>query len=262
MTQERAARLLDRSPASLSEYENGHRAIRPRDLAQILDGYGVSDAKVRAHLLELAGKGRQEGWWQGFDERLEAGIIDFASMESDASRVGLYDPQLVPGLLQTEDYARAVISGSGEDMRSSRDIDVEVEFRMRRQHILERADPPRLTVVLGEGALLLRVGGPAIMEGQLRYLLAMAARPEIDLRVLPFGAGVHPGTNGAFTIMDLGVGQEELQVVTVHSLTRSWYIDETPDIEHYRKVFSRLTRMAMSESDTVAMIQRIVSIYE
>ncbi|GAA1586040.1 helix-turn-helix transcriptional regulator [Actinomadura kijaniata] len=260
LTQESAARLLGRSQASLSEYENGRRAIRPRDLAQILDGYGVTDDRLRAQLLDLADKGRRDGWWRGFEERLDPNAVDYASLEGDASRISAFEPQLVHGLLQ-EEYARTIIKCYVERLSPSLDCELEVDFRMRRQRVLRCARPPHLAVVLGEGALHLEVGGPVVMRAQLDRLLGAAAAPNIDLRVLPFKAGMHPGTNGAFSILDVGVGRNELQVVTVHSLTMSQYIDDAENIGHYRSAFDSLRELALPQADSVALIERIASSY-
>jgi DNA-binding XRE family transcriptional regulator len=258
LTQGAAGRLLERSQASLSAYENGHRAIRPRDLKHILDQYGITDHLVRQRLLSLAGQGRQKGWWHDFDERLEVGVVDFASLEADTSHLRIFDPQLVHGLFQTEDYARSVISSAGIALRSTRDIETGVAFRLNRQCLLERAQPPRLSVVLGEAALRIQMGGPAVMRQQQLKLLALEERPNIELQILPFAAGGHPGVEGAFTI--LGIGPEaHLEIATVHSLTRSWYVDEPSDIEHYAQAFERLREVALSQSDSRALIEQIVS---
>jgi transcriptional regulator with XRE-family HTH domain len=258
MTQQAAARLLERSAPSISSIENGQQAIRRRDLTFILDQYGVTDPAAREPLLALAGQGRQRGWWHTFEQRLSPVTLDFASLESDATDISVFDPQLIHGLLQTQDYARAVIGGSGIELRTSRDMEIEVEFRMNRQQILDKGAPPHLSVVLGEAALRQQMGGPEIMRAQLTKLLVVARPPHMTLQVLPYTAGAHPGIDGSFTILDVGPG-ELLQVVTVHSLTRSWYVDEPPDVAHYRQVFAKLREIALSEADSLAMIKRIVS---
>ncbi|MBO2462511.1 helix-turn-helix domain-containing protein [Actinomadura violacea] len=258
LTQRAACRLLDRSQASLSAYENGHRAIRPRDLKHILDVYGVTDDLVRSRLLSLAAQGRQDGWWHDFEERLEPGVVDFASLEADASSVRMFQPLLVHGLFQEEDYARAVIADSGSALRSSRDIETEVSFRISRQRLHGQARPPIMSLVLGEPALRQVMGGATVMRRQLRRLMVMGERPHINLQVLPFSAGAHPGGDGAFTI--LGIGPEALlEVVTVHSLTRSWYVDEPADVDHYKEAFERLCEIALPADDSQRFIERIVS---
>jgi transcriptional regulator with XRE-family HTH domain len=258
LTQTAACRLLDRSQASLSAYENGHRAIRPRDLKHILDVYGVTDDLVRSRLLSLAAQGRQDGWWHDFDERYEPGAVDYASLEADASCARLFDPLLVHGLLQTEQYARAVIGSSGVSMRTPQDVEVAVGFRMNRQRIHRQASPPKIAVVLGEASLRQMMGGPAVMRGQMRKLMAVSDFPHIDLRILLFSAGAHPGVDGAFTI--LGIGPDALvEVVAIDSLTRSWYVDEPSDVDHHNRTFELLQEMSLSQEDSRAMIERVAS---
>jgi transcriptional regulator with XRE-family HTH domain len=258
LTQDAAGRLLDRSAPSISSIENGQQSIRRRDLTFILDQYGVIDPEIREPLLELAGQGRQRGWWHTFEQRLNPFTLDFASLESDATVIHSFELHLIPGLLQTPEYARAVIAGSGIELRTSRDMEIEVEFRMHRQRILDKEAPPHLSVVLGEAALRQQFGGPDVMRAQLTKLLTVARLPHITILVLPFAASAHPGIDGAFTILNVGPG-DLLQVVIVDSLTRSWYVDEPPDVTHHRQVFDRLREIALSEADSLAMIERIVS---
>ncbi|TDD62787.1 XRE family transcriptional regulator [Actinomadura darangshiensis] len=140
LTQDAAARLVERSPATLSAYENGHRAVRPRDLRQILDHYGIADGRERARLLDLATKGRKEGWWLGYRERTDPFIVDYASLEGDASRIREFEPQVVPGLLQTEAYTSAVFSAY-DSVRLDPREEGAVGFRLARQRILTGASP-------------------------------------------------------------------------------------------------------------------------
>lgn len=259
LTQGAAGRLLDRSQASLSAYENGHRAIRPRDLKYILDMYGITDELVLKRLLSLAAQGRQNGWWHDFNERLEPGVVDFASLEGESCRVRSFEPQLVHGLLQDEEYARAVIGGSGTVLRRTpKEIETDVSFRLKRQKIHDRVPPPEITVVLGEAALRQRMGGRDVQRLQMRKLLAMGELPHVDLQVLPFSAEVHPGLDGGFTIMSVGP-EGLLEIVTLHSMLRNWYVDEPSDVDHYGRTFEWLREIALSESDSRALIERIVS---
>ncbi|MFB4318690.1 helix-turn-helix domain-containing protein [Actinomadura sp. 21ATH] len=258
MTQEVAGRLLDRSASSLSAFENGYQSIRPRDLAYILDAYGVSDPDERGRLLALVGQGRQYGWWHDFRQRLEPGVLDFASLEADATRIRSFEPQLVPGLLQTEDYARSIISGAGTSLPNMRNIETGVEFRMRRQRQLAQAGHPEMAVVIGEGALLQCVGSPQTMRAQMEKIAGAARLPHFDIRVLPYAAGVHPGVDGSFVILDLG-HETQLQVVALHSLTRSWYVEEPDEIDLYCRSFDRLQEMALDKDQSRELLHGIVS---
>ncbi|WP_176611262.1 helix-turn-helix transcriptional regulator [Actinomadura sp. WMMB 499] len=258
LTQRAAGRLCDRSQASLSAYENGHRAIRPRDLKHILDMYDIADEVVRARLLSLAAQGRQNGWWNDFEERFEVGVIDHVSLEADSSHIRIFDPLLVTGLLQTDEYARAVIAASGTATRTPRDIEIAVGFRMQRQRLHEQDRPPKISVVLGEAALRQLMGGPDAMRRQCDKLISLSARPHVELRILPFGAGAHAGVDGAFTILSVGP-DSLLEVVAIDSLTRSWYVDEPADVDLHSSTFERLQEVALSELHSRRLIEQVAS---
>ncbi|GAA1861068.1 helix-turn-helix domain-containing protein [Actinomadura bangladeshensis] len=256
LTQDAAARLVERSPATLSAYENGHRAVRPRDLRQILDHYGITDARERARLLDLAAQGRKDGWWLDYQERTDPFIVDYASLEGSASGIREFEPHVVPGLLQTEAYTRAVFSAY-DSVRLDPRKDGAVGFRMARQRILVE-DPPRLTWIITEAALRAPVGGACVMKEQLRKILAVTVAPHLSLQVLPLAVGEHPGLDGAFSILDIGF-DEPMRVVAVHSLVRSWFIDESASVAHYGRVYEALSSLALTKAESRALIEEIVS---
>ncbi|MCP2341222.1 helix-turn-helix domain-containing protein [Actinomadura rupiterrae] len=256
LTQERAAHLVERSPATLSAYENGHRAIRPRDLRQILDHYGIADGRLRRQLLELAADGRRGGWWRDYRGAEGEFIVDFASLEADSSRIWSFEPQVVPGLLQTREYTQAIFdvySGLGATPPDPR----AVEFRMQRQRILQRPST-RVFWVVHEAALRLTGGPPEIMRAQCQKILRVTEAENLELRVLPFTAGLHPGLEGAFSILDVG-DDEPMQVVALHSATSNWFVDDQEKIEFYEKIHVDLAGRALSKVDSRALIQQVAS---
>ncbi|MQY08518.1 helix-turn-helix domain-containing protein [Actinomadura macrotermitis] len=260
LTQSAAGRLLERSAASLSAYENGHRAIRPRDLKHILNEYGVADERLRDHLLRLAHDGRQDGWWKDLAERVKPGfILEYASLEADSACIRDFEPYVVPGLLQNENYARDVISQSGITLRRTPDsVDTGVEIRMSRQRVLQRVPPLHYSAILGEAALRNMVGGRRVMREQLNKLRDVSLLPNVDLRVIPFEVGSHPGIDGAFSILDVG-SEGLMRIVSVDSLVRSWYVDEPEDVDHYAEVYERLRECALSQVESRELIERISS---
>ncbi|MFC9976484.1 helix-turn-helix domain-containing protein [Spirillospora sp. NPDC127200] len=258
LTQERAARLLDRSAASLSAYENGVRAIRPRDLAHILDAYGITDEALRRRLLYLAAQGRRDGWWHGYEERVGMFMIEHVALEADASRIRTFEPTVVHGLLQTPEYARAVISGATIEECSQRDLESGIEFRMNRQRILSGDSPPLYQVVLGEGALRLRMGSEEVVRGQYRKLLAACDVPHIELQILPFEVGAYPGLEGRFTLFDVGV-EETLRVVSTYSMIRNWYVDDPLEVDHYARTHDRLREMSLTPERSRDWLEQRVS---
>ncbi|NVI92458.1 helix-turn-helix transcriptional regulator [Actinomadura sp. BRA 177] len=254
LTQDAAARLVERSPATLSAYENGHRAVRPRDLRQILDHYGITDARERARLLDLATQGRKDGWWLGYQERTDPFIVDYASLEGDASRIRSFETQVIPGLLQTEPYTQAVFSAYapvlGEPVEEGA-----LDFRMARQRILSDSGRP-VTWVISEAALRTPIAGPSVMEGQFRRMLDVTSAAHLDLRILPFSVGGHPGLDGTFSILNIG-SEDPMKVVAVHSLVRSWFIDDPADVSYYERVHGALASLALSKENSRALIEQI-----
>ncbi|MEU8799941.1 helix-turn-helix transcriptional regulator [Spirillospora sp. NPDC048819] len=256
LTQDAAARLVERSPASLSAYENGHRAIRPRDLRQILDHYGVTEEKERKRLLDLAAQGRKEGWWRDYMSHEDAFSVDFASLEAESSRSRSFETVAVPGLLQTEAYTRAVFAAYEPVRVQPRDKNA-IAFRMARQRILDRPSM-RAAWIIGEPVLRLMVGGRDVMRSQCWKLVEVTEREHLDLRVVPGTVGAHPGMAGSFTILDVG-SDDPMKVVAVDCLTRGWLIDEPPSIEYYERVYAELQALALSKSDSRALIEAIAS---
>ncbi|TDC70886.1 XRE family transcriptional regulator [Actinomadura sp. GC306] len=256
LTQDAAARLVERSPASLSAYENGHRAVRPRDLRQILDHYGVTDDRERKRLLDLAAQGRKKGWWRDFMSYEDPFIVDFASLEAEASRARSFEAVAVPGLLQTEAYTRAVFAAYEPVRVRPRDQNA-IAFRMARQRILE-VPSFQAAWIIGESALRLKVGGREVMRAQCRRLIQVTEQGHLDLRVVPDSAGAHPGMSGSFTILDVGA-EDPMKVVAVDSLTRSWLIDELPSVEYYERVYAELRSLALPKSQSRALIETVAS---
>ncbi|NKZ04001.1 helix-turn-helix domain-containing protein [Actinomadura latina] len=254
LTQEAAARLVERSPATLSAYENGHRAVRPRDLRQILDHYGITDARERARLLDLAAQGRKDGWWLGYQERTDPFIVDYASLEGDASRIREFEPQVVPGLLQTEAYTQAIFSAYApvqeQPVRAGA-----LGLRMARQRILSEPAIP-VAWVIGEAALRTPIGGRRVMKEQFRKILEVTSAAHLDLRILPLAAGSHPGLDGTFSILDIG-RDDAMKVVAVHSLVRSWFVDDPADVSYYERVHEVLASLALPKEDSRALVERI-----
>lgn len=256
MTLDTAGRRLERSPASLSTIETGQLAIRARDLAQILDYYGIREGPERESLLHLARQGRKKDWPRSYEGRISAAALDFASLESDSAVIRTFHPSLVPGLLQTEDYIRAVV-GVGQDMET-RDNSELVAFRKSRQRILARPDPPRLLAVVAEAALRQHIGGPAVLRAQLRRLLDAAACDHIALRVLPFSAGAHPGVNGPFDLFTLRP-PGRITVAVVEDLIQVVFREREEEVAAYARAFAEIAAAALDGARSLELIERIVS---
>jgi transcriptional regulator with XRE-family HTH domain len=252
---EDAARILECDRSKISRIETGQRGVRPKELSELLVEYGVDDAHREA-LLTVARQARQAGWWQSYSHVLSDSYQDFISLEASAAASWTYEAQLVPGLLQTEHYARAIAAASlvGESQEQREQF---VQARLTRQHVLTRDEPLQFWAILSEGALRQMVGGPQVMTAQLRYLIEIGSnRPNVNLQVLPFAAGAHAATSGPFVIMKFPEAPD-LGVVYLEGQTGGIYLESADEVARYTLVFEHLRASALSTSATVRLIDEV-----
>lgn len=251
---QKAARLLNRTPSSLSKLETGKRGIRRPALEHMLDRYELHDPDQRKALYDLARHATDKGWWHRYEGKLSPSMLDYISLEAEATSIRDFQLHLIPGLLQTDEYARAVIA-SGISQGTTPDVEGLTEIRLHRQQVLFRENPPHLWAVVSEAALHQQFGGPEVMKAQLNHLLELSVRPNVTLQVLPFSAGAHPGHNGSFMTLTTN----ELSVVVVENLTSGWYLEQADDIRRHNVVFDHLRAVALSPADSRSLIERLVS---
>jgi transcriptional regulator with XRE-family HTH domain len=257
LTLEDAAHMLMRSPSSLSRIEKGLHHLPARDLEYILGKYAVSDPDITGRLFDWRRNGRKKGWWQRYATDLSPEMMDFIGLETDATSIELFELILVPGLFQTEAYARALIE-TGPFAHDPERVERLVAIRMKRQELVTGPNAPTLWAIVDEAALRRTVGGPATMRAQLRHMMKMSELPTITVQVLPFGAGAYQGMTGAFKILEVAE-PGDLRVVTVDSLTRMSYLEEADELRTYTAAFDRLRATALSESESRALIGRLLS---
>ncbi|MCX4809399.1 helix-turn-helix domain-containing protein [Streptomyces sp. NBC_01239] len=249
-----AARLVGWHQSKVSRIETGASGVKPPDVRLLLDAYQVADPQLRDMLLVLAGSddvGGRHHWWHAYRGVLPPAYRDFISLESQASTLRTLETSVVPGLLQTPEYARAVTRAAvgGPDNDGPERLDALVQVRMARQDVL-RADPPlALSVVLDEAVLRREVGGPGVMARQLDRLVEAARLPQVRLQVLPFAAGAHIGVTGPFVIFSFP-STSDLDVVVLDHLTSSLYLERKEDLEAYSEAFSTLQFHALSPEDS------------
>ncbi|MFF7853615.1 Scr1 family TA system antitoxin-like transcriptional regulator [Streptomyces sp. NPDC007904] len=255
LTSGEAARLVGWHQSKVSRIETGTSGVKPADVRSLLDAYGVTDPHLRDLLLVLSGSGDGDGrhhWWHAYRGVLPPTYRDFISLESQASAMRTLETTVVPGLLQTPEYARAVTAAALEGASEER-LDALVEVRLARQHVL-RADPPlELSAVLDEAVLRREVGGPGVMSRQLERLVEAARLPQVRLRVLPFSAGAHIGVTGPFVIFSFS-RTSDLDVVVLDHLTSSHYLERKEDLRAYSEAFDALSNHALSPEDSLDFI--------
>ena len=254
LTSGEAARLVGWHQSKVSRIETGASGVKPPDVRLLLDAYEVGDPQLRDMLLVLAGSddgGGRHHWWHAYRGVLPPAYRDFISLESQASTLRTLETSVVPGLLQTPEYARAVTRAAvgGLDNDGPERLDALVQVRLARQDVL-RADPPlALSVVLDEAVLRREVGGPGVMARQLDRLVEAAKLPQVRLQVLPFAAGAHIGITGPFVIFSFP-STSDLDVVVLDHLTSSLYLERKEDLEAYSEAFNTLQFHALSPEDS------------
>jgi transcriptional regulator with XRE-family HTH domain len=255
LTCEEVADHLECSASKISRVETGRVSVSPRDVRDMLELYGVPVAQ-RESLVQLARDSRQKGWWHAFSDTMQPQFATYVGLESAASEIRIYEVSLIPELLQTEDYARAVIR-SGMMSSPSDDIDRQVALRMARQPAITRDDPPKVWAVLDEAALRRQVGGPGLMRLQLEHLLAQAALPNVALQVIPFGGGAHPAMGRPFIIL-VFPERVDTDVVYLEDLTSALYVEDVAEVDRYNVFFNHLRATALSFDDSSALITSVL----
>jgi transcriptional regulator with XRE-family HTH domain len=254
LTVEEAAARLQWPGSKVSRIENRQVGVSPKDLRNLLDLYQVKDRAYREELLEVGRRATERGWWQSYTGLLPA-LGTLIGLEAEAATIRTYEPELIPGLLQTPDYARAVIraAGPGDTMEQ---VNRGIEVRLERQEALTRTDPPppKVSVVLNEGVLARRVGSPDVMRGQLEHLIRERDRANVVIQVLPFSSGEHPAMVGPFTMLTF-LDPADPGVVNVENVLGALALEQPEEIRAYEDVWSTLQARAASPDDSRAIIK-------
>lgn len=253
LTIEEVAEKLEMSASTVSRMETAQVGVRPRDLRLLLDIYEVSDAE-RDQLLQIARERRQQRWWQ---EYADLPNIPLAGLEEEASTIWQFSTQLVPGLLQTEAYARAVLEAIRLDDKPG-DIERRLEVRLHRQEVLNRENAPEYWAVLDEAVVRRQVGGPSVMAGQLGYLIEVAKLPNMTLQVLPFAGGEHAGMDGEFTLLHYRESADP-DVVYIENTGSDLYLEGPEVTRRYNRIFDRLRAAAQNPGESIRTLGSIQS---
>ncbi|MDJ1137551.1 helix-turn-helix domain-containing protein [Streptomyces iconiensis] len=255
ISRQEAAETIRVTLGRMEEMEQGRTGFAQRDVADLLRIYGVTDENERAMMAALAQQANTPGWWQSYQGIVPAWLHTYIGLEQAASVIRTYEVQFVPGLLQTREYARAVIELAHGDAPET-ELRRRVSLRMRRQQILFGPRAPHLWAVVDEAALRRPVGGRATMRAQLRHLEAMSELPHVTVQVMPFSEGGHAAAGGPVTLLRLP--ESELpDVVYLEQLNSATYFEDAPDIESYRRVTDRLVTSATPPAESTELLRRI-----
>ncbi|MFF2849312.1 helix-turn-helix domain-containing protein [Streptomyces sp. NPDC058001] len=253
LKREEAAKVLRVAPATVRRMEMAEVALKIPYLQLLLKSYGVSDEEADA-FVTLAEDANLPGWWQRFHDILPGWFSMYVSLEGAASLIRAYEPHFVPGLLQTKDYARAVMLSGAVGQTSPEDIERHVDLRMQRQDLLTREDAPRLWVVMDETALRRQAGGPEVMRDQIDKLLKAAKLPNVTLQIAEFAAGPHPGTYGPFVLFRFAV-PELPDMVYSEYLTGAVYLDGRTEVATHLEVMDRMAAQAATAHRTKEILR-------
>ncbi len=248
LTIEVVADRLECSSSKISRIETGHTGVTPRDVRDILAVYGLA-GPAADELVQVARDARQKGWWHLYGTVLTGAYV---GLEAAASSILSYEVQVIPGLLQTETYARFMLHAGGPG-RSETEVDRRVRVRMARQSLLVQDDPLDLWVVLDETIFHRLVGGTAVMREQLDHLVRSAARPNITVQVLPFSAGAHVAMEGSFTILGYDEPADP-DVVFAENAAGGLFLEKDDELQRYHYIFDHLRATAMPPEESVAFI--------
>ncbi|MEV7993262.1 helix-turn-helix transcriptional regulator [Streptomyces sp. NPDC086077] len=257
MTAEEVAERLLVSQSKISRLENGRRSISQRDVRDLCGVYEVEDHRIVDSLMQMAKDSRQQGWWHSFGDIPYSVYI---GLETDAASLRVYDPQVVPGLLQTRQYAEALIQGALPEATPT-DIDKRVQVRLRRQERIAAAENPlRLWAVLDEAAVRREVGNKQVMIDQLEHLLEMSQLPHVTVQLIPFQMGAHPGVSGQYAILEFPDAADS-SVVYIEGVTSDLYLEKPLDVQKYSVMYEHLRAQALNVDQTREFLSDVAKSY-
>ncbi|MFE0135008.1 helix-turn-helix domain-containing protein [Streptomyces sp. NPDC059037] len=257
MTAEEVAERLLVSQSKISRLENGRRSISQRDVRDLCGVYDVEDHRIVDSLMQMAKDSRQQGWWHSFGDIPYSVYI---GLETDAASLRVYDPQVVPGLLQTRAYAEALITGALPETTPT-DIEKRVQVRVRRQERISAPENPlRLWTVLDESALRRVVGSKHLMRDQLEHLVEQSQLPHVTVQVIPFDMGAHPGLNGQYAILEFPDAADS-SVVYIEGVTSDLYLEKANDVQQYSVMYEHLRAQALNVDHSRQLIADIAKEY-
>lgn len=255
MKLEVVADQLGLAASTLSRIETGKAPTKTAYLTALLEMYGVTDPQQRQVLIDMAREGHRKGWWAVYDDVLPTGFGIYVGLEAEAAGLRIYETQVVSGLLQTQDYARAVLREVNKK-DSPEQVQRFAELRLKRQSVFEREEPPDVWLILDESVIRRPVGGPEVMARQLKHLVEAGQWPSITLQILPFSSGAHPALTGPFTILEFPE-RADPDVVHFDSWGGPIYLEKDKEVRACTEAFDRLRAAALSPADSLSLAERV-----
>jgi hypothetical protein len=257
ITREDAGYQIRASESKISRMELGRVSFKERDVADLLTLYGVHDGAEREALLGLVREANKPGWWHSYNDVLPGWFQTYVGLEEAATLIRTYEVQFIPGLLQSEEYARAVF-GQTRPVLGNEELERRLSLRMRRQKLLTEGQSPRLWAVIDEAALRRPVGGHGVMRRQVQYLIDVAETANVVIQVMPFRFGAHAGESGAFSILRFPE-QDLVDVVYLEQLTSALYLDKRDDVDAYVQVMERLCVDSLTPDQSIDLFKSILA---
>lgn len=255
VTREEAGHLIRGSESKISRMELGRVGFKERDVADLLTLYGVTDDQARGAVLDLVATANEPGWWHRFNDILPTWFQAYVGLEEAAARIRTYEVQFVPGLLQTKEYARAVVTAGSAGL-SPDEISRRVDLRLERQRLFDKPDGPVFWAVIDEAALRRPIGGAEVMRAQIEHLIDLMRQPSITIQVMPFSFGGHSAEGGAFAILRFP-DNDLPDVIYVEQLAGALYLDKREDVDRYTEVMERLCAVSTTPDETVDLLRAI-----
>ncbi|MEV7213807.1 helix-turn-helix transcriptional regulator [Kitasatospora cineracea] len=256
ISREDAGYAIRASESKISRMELGRVSFKERDVADLLSLYGLAAGPDREALLALVREANKSGWWHSYNDVLPNWFQTYIGLEEAAALIRTYEVQFIPGLLQCEDYARAIFAQNRPALDDA-EIGRRVTLRARRQKLLTDGRGPKLWAVIDEAALRRPVGGPEVMRAQLEHLVELAQLPSVVVQVMPFRFGAHAGESGAFSVLRFPE-QDLPDVVYLEQLTSALYLDKRDDVDEYLQVMERLCVDSLTPQQTLDLLHAIL----
>lgn len=256
LTQESVATEMDWSLSKVIRIETGAVGISTNDLTALLRLYNITDPRRTRELVNLARAARQQSWWSAYRDTVPPTFFQYIEYEASASILRQYEPILIPGLLQTRNYAQAVISRYRRRFSAS-EVETAVELRMKRQQLLDQRTPPLLFMIMDEAAIRRLIGEKDLGVEQLMHIITLMSRPNITVEIIPFSAGLHSGIAENFTILEFG-NESDSDVVYFESARDSLFSrDDAEEASIYRELFEGLRQVSLGPAGSLGFLKKI-----